>query len=456
MKKLLSLLLVAFMCASMFCVAAEEPKKTFSDVDTSTAIGQAIEVLTGAGILSGDGDGHFRPNDGLSRAELCKIVNKIFKYTEKDTTGFTDVSAESWYYDQVLIAKKAGYIKGYDDGTFRANNKVTREQACVILARVTGIKDNGVAVEIADEVAAWALPSVKLVVAHKLMALEEGNRFRATQNITRGEFSQTHAVFVGGSGNGNVIIGDIIINGDVIINNGNTSTGGGTTGGGSVGGGTTGGGSVGGSTGGSVGGNTGNSGTTATPAPGASSAPTAEPTAAPSAEPTTAPGGGTTTNPTATPAPTAKPTATPIPTAKPTATPKPTQKPTPTPTPEPTPEPDYEAENAEMVERFTELSAALENNWWEFTDDQLTNIIEPIKNCIDDAVIKASSNIITNTYIRKTYKSTIDGLSTYIDKPEFDRADFQERMAIVDQEAPGALVWLFQQFGIWDKVQEFM
>ncbi|MBQ4517577.1 MAG: S-layer homology domain-containing protein [Clostridia bacterium] len=454
MKKLISILLVAFMCASMLCVVAEEPKKTFSDVDASTAIGKAIEVLATAGILSGDGDGNFRPNDGLSRAELCKIVNMIFKYTEKDTTGFSDVPAEAWYYDQVLIAKKAGYIKGYEDGTFRANNKVTREQACVILARVTGIKDNGVAVEIKDEVAAWALPSVKLVVAHELMALEEGNTFRATQNITRGEFSQTHAVFVGGSGNGNVVIGDIIINGDVIINNGGGSTGGstgGTVGGGTVGGGTVGGGTVG---GGTTGGTTG--GGVVTPSS----------TPAPSAEPTAAPGG--TTTPTATPAPSASPTTTPggttpggttpaatptpVPTAKPTATPKPT----PTPTPEPTPEPDYEVVNKEMVDNLTELKLALENNWWEFDDQQLENIIEPIYNCITDAVVKAESNVITNIYIRKTYKSTIDGLSAYIDKPEFDKADFQERMAIVDEEAPGILVWLFQQFGIWDKVQEMM
>ncbi|MBE7035714.1 MAG: S-layer homology domain-containing protein [Ruminococcaceae bacterium] len=441
MRKLLSLLLVAVMCASLCCVAAEEPKKTFSDVDANTAIGQAVEVLAAAGILSGDGDGNFRPNDGLSRAELCKIVNMIFKYTEKDTTGFSDVPAEAWYHDQVLIAKKAGYIKGYEDGTFRANNKVTREQACVILARVTGIKDNGVAVEIKDEVAAWALPSVKLVVAHQLMSLEEGNTFRATQNITRGEFSQTHSVFVGGSGNGNVVIGDIIINGDVIINNGGGSTGG-STGGGSTGG-SVGGGSVG---GGSVGG-----GTITVP----TAAPSASPTAAPSAEPTAAPGsGGTTPNPTATPAPTANPTATPAPTAAPTAKPTATPTPTPTPTPEPTPEPDYEALNAEMVGKLDELKVALENNWWEFDDQQLENIIEPIYNCITDALSRASTTLITNTTIREDYDGTITALSLYIDKPEFNKSDFQERMAIVDQEAPGILAWLFQQFGILDKVQQ--
>ncbi len=197
MKRVLSIFLVVMMCASL-AFTSVATAATFKDVDETTAIGQAIQVLTGAGVLSGYGDGNFGPNDSLSRAQLCKVVNLIFKYTEKDTTGFSDVKPTAWYYDHVLIAKKAGYIKGYEDGTFRGDNKVTREQACVILARVAGLKDNGVKVEIADKVAEWALPSVKLVIAHQYMSLEAGNTFRATENITRGEFSQTHAVFVKG------------------------------------------------------------------------------------------------------------------------------------------------------------------------------------------------------------------------------------------------------------------
>ncbi|MBR6729214.1 MAG: S-layer homology domain-containing protein, partial [Clostridia bacterium] len=213
MRRILSVLLTFMMLLSAVCaVSAEETVTattaetvqavTFSDVDATTTAGKAIMTLAQAGILSGDGDGTFRPNDGLSRAELCKVINKLFGYTEKDASGFTDVSVDAWYYDQVLIAKKAGYIKGYEDGTFRGNDKVTREQACVILVRVAGLQDNGKAVEITDSVAEWALSSVKLVIANGYMSLEEGNTFRATQNITRSEFSAAHVSFVGKANTG--------------------------------------------------------------------------------------------------------------------------------------------------------------------------------------------------------------------------------------------------------------
>ncbi len=368
-------------------------------------------MLAAAGVLSGDGDGKFRPNDSLSRAELCKVVNMIFKYTEKDTTGFSDVSKDAWYYEQVLIAKKAGYIKGYEDGTFRANNKVTREQACVILARVTGLKDNGVYVEIKDEVAAWALPSVKLVVAHELMALEEGNTFRATQNITRGEFSHTHAGFVKGSSAGNAGV----------------VSGGGSVGGGSVGGGA-GGGVVSGDSNGNV---------TATASPSPSSSPSASSSPSPSSSPSA--------------------TSSPTPSSTPTPTPTPTVAPTPTPSPTPTPTPDYATINETMVDRIDELSGALVNNWWIFSDTQLENIIEPIKYCLDGAREDARTNVITNAFIRKKYVNTINALSLYIDRmSDSDMTDFVENMSVVDEEAPGTLAWLFEQFGILDKVNEML
>lgn len=203
MKRILSVFLAIILCMSMiFAVAADEvtaKKETFQDVAAETEVGKAIAVLASAGILSGDGDGNFRPHDDISRAELCKIVNLIFGYTEKDSSGFPDVPADVWYRDYVLIAKKAGYIKGFDDGTFRGDSKVTREQACVIIARAAGLKPTDKEVKIADEVAAWALDSVKLVIANGIMPLEKDNTFRATKNITRSEFSVAHVGFVDGT-----------------------------------------------------------------------------------------------------------------------------------------------------------------------------------------------------------------------------------------------------------------
>ncbi|MBQ3181828.1 MAG: S-layer homology domain-containing protein [Clostridia bacterium] len=205
MKRLLSVILSLVLVVSVFTmtVGAEEVKLisakseiTFSDVDKDTTAGKAIYKLANAGILVGDGDGTFRPEAPIRRSELCKIVNTIFGYTEKDTTGFSDVTPSNWYYDHVLIAKKAGYIVGYDDGTFKGENYVTREQSCAILCRVANLVDIAQNVEIKDAVSEWAMPYVQKVLGNKLMSLEAGNTFRAQENIKRDEYSVVYANFV--------------------------------------------------------------------------------------------------------------------------------------------------------------------------------------------------------------------------------------------------------------------
>lgn len=200
MKKILSVVLAILLAISITPVLAEDvllisanPKIIFSDVEANTEEGKAIYKLAEAGIILGDGDGTFRPDDPITRAELSKIVNMIFSYTDMDETGFNDVTAADWYYDYVLVAKKAGYIVGFQDGSFRGEENVSREQACTILCRVASLYDINLNFEITDEISDWAVPYVQKVLANAQMNLEEGNTFRATENITRAEFSVVFA-----------------------------------------------------------------------------------------------------------------------------------------------------------------------------------------------------------------------------------------------------------------------
>ncbi len=203
MKRILSYILVLALVFSMctwLLVSADqtetENKITFTDVDANTTRGAAIYKMANAGILLGDGDGTFRPNDPITRGELTKIVNMIFGYTEKDATTFKDVNDTHWYKEHVLIAQKAGYIKGYEDGTFRGENNITREETCTILTRVADVQDLGYHPVISDAVSDWAVPYVEKVIGSFFMTLEEGNKFRATENITRAEFCEAFAKFV--------------------------------------------------------------------------------------------------------------------------------------------------------------------------------------------------------------------------------------------------------------------
>ena len=191
MKKILSLVLIFAMMLSYGVVNANVPLAsytlTFNDVDANSAQGEAILKLVEMGILAGYGDGTFRPDNFLTRAELCKIINLAFNYTEKAEEGFSDVKSDDWFYDYALVAKKAGYITGYEDGTFRGNNQLTRQEACAIISRVANLKDVTFTDKITDKVDEWAVLYVNKVLGNKIMSLEANGTFRATEKITRGE-----------------------------------------------------------------------------------------------------------------------------------------------------------------------------------------------------------------------------------------------------------------------------
>ncbi len=172
---------------------AEAKAPAFTDVVPGSVLDEAVNKLVEKKILAGYPDGTFRPDAGLTRAELSKIINLVFNLTEKSSSvPFKDVTTNEWYYDYVSVAVKAGYIKGFQDNTFRGDDPVTREQVCAIINRVTkekgmGLFDLPFTDNIMDKVSDWAVEDVKKIIANYVMPLEADGRFRATENITRAE-----------------------------------------------------------------------------------------------------------------------------------------------------------------------------------------------------------------------------------------------------------------------------
>ncbi len=159
----------------------------FSDVDHESELGKAIMKMHQHGYINGDGNGLFRPDDSLTRAEFVTIINKMYDYTVEAENVFTDVLPDDWFLKDVLRGVQAGYIKGMGDGTFKPQNKVTREEVCVMLDRILNSERLPFEVKITDAVSDWARESVEKLISNRLFILESGGKFRATQPITRSE-----------------------------------------------------------------------------------------------------------------------------------------------------------------------------------------------------------------------------------------------------------------------------
>ena len=111
---------------------------SFSDVPADAWYAKAVNTLASLGMLGGYPDGTFRPDAPITRAEFAAIA-LAFAYDPADAScAYTDVSAGAWYYTYVAQATTYGWIGGYPDGTFRPNNSITRAEVCVIVNNMLG------------------------------------------------------------------------------------------------------------------------------------------------------------------------------------------------------------------------------------------------------------------------------------------------------------------------------
>jgi len=99
-----------------------------------------IEEAADRGFLTGFPDGTFRAGNPMTRAELAALLTRIAQQFEMMglSTGlsFRDVNSSAWYYDEVMEAARLGLITGPGDGTFRPDQPVSRAEAVTMINRL--------------------------------------------------------------------------------------------------------------------------------------------------------------------------------------------------------------------------------------------------------------------------------------------------------------------------------
>ena len=139
-KKILSLLLVLALCLSIGVY-------TVSATDSDTDSVSDIELLNMLGIFNGYEDGSLHPELPITRMQYAALIMRILGYDKgigKMETGFSDVREESWGSGYVKMAYDLGIISGYGDGTFRPESPVTQAESVKMLVAALGY---GVAAE---------------------------------------------------------------------------------------------------------------------------------------------------------------------------------------------------------------------------------------------------------------------------------------------------------------------
>lgn len=116
----------------------ETDVNSFPDVNADDWFNVTVSSLANMNVISGYEDGTFRPNEPITRAELAAMAGRFYEAfdAEYEEGTFLDVEGDEWFADAIAAAAELGILGGYPDGTVRPNNNITRAETCAIVNRV--------------------------------------------------------------------------------------------------------------------------------------------------------------------------------------------------------------------------------------------------------------------------------------------------------------------------------
>ena len=142
------------------------------------------------GYISGYPDGTFLPDKPVTRAEFSKMLNSALGIAKKIETSFPDVAEGEWFHGEVGKALYAGYVSGYEDGTFRAANNITRQEAAVILSRIATRAEEGLTIDgfsDSKDVSDWAKTAMDYAYSKGFFSGDDLGKLNPKATLTRAQ-----------------------------------------------------------------------------------------------------------------------------------------------------------------------------------------------------------------------------------------------------------------------------
>jgi S-layer homology domain len=193
MYKFSSVIFVSTISAFLFVPPTLAQFSNFGDVRGYWGE-EYVTTLANLNVIGGFPDGSFKPNADITRAQFAAIAVKAFNLpSSNNTRSFVDVRSNYWAASAISAVSNSGLVTGFPDGTFRPEDRITRAQALVILAKALGNRATPNANQLdrytdRQAVPEWATESVsKAANARIIVNFPENNRIAPNNLATRGE-----------------------------------------------------------------------------------------------------------------------------------------------------------------------------------------------------------------------------------------------------------------------------
>lgn len=198
-QRILSALLALCIVFSLVPTALAEKADDFTDVSRSDWYYQFVDYVTSKGYFNGTSETTFAPAENMTRA---MFVTVLFRFDgakgDRSQSAFTDVAPGEWYTDAINWAAANRIVDGVGNGKFAPNDPITRAQMCTMIERYLALykkawkvtlPETGSVSVMVDESAipAYALAAVKQCQRHGLVNGFEDGTFRPNDLSTRAQ-----------------------------------------------------------------------------------------------------------------------------------------------------------------------------------------------------------------------------------------------------------------------------
>jgi hypothetical protein len=185
---------------SVISVSADEGSApAFADVQEDYWAYTEIQTLTDKQIVKGNGVNKFFPNQKVTRAQFTTLLVRALKLQSGEFKGaFSDVKETDWFAKDIETAEEAGIVNGYNDGTFKPADYISREQMVLMLMnanqyatdKLTTDISKGVSIDDFSDnakISSWAIDSVKAAYDLGILSGRSDSTFAPKMNATRAE-----------------------------------------------------------------------------------------------------------------------------------------------------------------------------------------------------------------------------------------------------------------------------
>lgn len=192
-KKMFNVALTTTLAAGAVVAVAPQAEAAinFKDVKETNTHYANIMNLAERGVIRGYEDGTFRPGDSIKRGNAAHIIAEIIGLDTKNVKNpnFKDVSTKNSNYGAIAALANAGIINGFEDGTYRANDMLTRGQMAKIIDNAFKLASNDEALPFTDVQNSQYKEHIAALYANNVTTGVTPTFFDAKSNVTRGQLS---------------------------------------------------------------------------------------------------------------------------------------------------------------------------------------------------------------------------------------------------------------------------